>query len=163
MDELAFPVSTTGFAVHGSMILWLLRHYTIPSRKAAILFLSTSARLVSRPTTCIPPRLQDAREISSSASNLYKTLESLLYLGLVHADFFFLLPLLFERLNIHARNPVMVYRVTRLICGSLTAFFRSETKMAEEYLRFVVCKTDAEIDLAKDRLRGLKPYMEEVG
>ena len=39
------------------------------------------------------------------------------------------------------------------------AFYYSTTKTAEEYLRFVVCKTDSEIDVAKDRLRGLKPFL----
>ena len=45
------------------------------------------------------------------------------------------------------------------LCGSVLAFYPSSTKIAEDYLRFVVCKTDSEIDLAKERLRGLKPFL----
>ena len=32
--------------------------------------------------------------------------------------------------------------------------------LAEDYLRFAVCKNDDLIDLAKERLRGLRKYME---
>lgn len=39
------------------------------------------------------------------------------------------------------------------------AFYYSTTKTAEEYLRFVVCKTDSKIEIARDRLRGLKPFL----
>ena len=31
--------------------------------------------------------------------------------------------------------------------------------LAEDYLRFAVCKTDDVLDNAKERLRGLKKYM----
>ena len=43
--------------------------------------------------------------------------------------------------------------------ASFLAFYCNEVKTAEEYLRFVVCKTDSEIDLAKERLRGLKHFV----
>lgn len=39
------------------------------------------------------------------------------------------------------------------------AFYCSNTNLAGRYLRFVVCKTDSEIDLAKERLRGLKIFL----
>lgn len=39
------------------------------------------------------------------------------------------------------------------------SFSNANSHVAADYLRFVACKTQAEIDLAKHRLRGLKKYL----
>ena len=39
----------------------------------------------------------------------------------------------------------------------LQAFFsEGNASIGESYLRFIVCKTDEQLELAKDRLRGLR-------
>jgi kynurenine aminotransferase len=41
-----------------------------------------------------------------------------------------------------------------------TEFYTEGNKwMAEDYLRFAVCQTDAKLEVAKGRLRGLKRFM----
>jgi kynurenine aminotransferase len=41
-----------------------------------------------------------------------------------------------------------------------TEFYTEQNAhLAEDYLRFAVCKTDEVLDQAKERLRGLKKYM----
>lgn len=43
-----------------------------------------------------------------------------------------------------------------------TEFYTDENcKIVEDYLRFAVCKTDDVLELAKERLRGLKKYIQE--
>jgi kynurenine aminotransferase len=42
-----------------------------------------------------------------------------------------------------------------------TEFYTSENEhLAEDYLRFAVCKNDDVLETAKERLRGLKKYIE---
>ena len=41
-----------------------------------------------------------------------------------------------------------------------TEFYTKENQhLAEDYLRFAVCKNDDVLESAKERLRGLKKYM----
>lgn len=41
-----------------------------------------------------------------------------------------------------------------------TEFYTDENKwMAEDYLRFAVCQTDEKLEIAKERLRGVKRFM----
>ena len=41
-----------------------------------------------------------------------------------------------------------------------TEFYTEANKwMAEDYLRFAVCQTDEKLEMAKERLRGLKGFM----
>lgn len=41
-----------------------------------------------------------------------------------------------------------------------TEFYTNENEhMAEDYMRFAVCKNDDVLEQAKERLRGLKKYM----
>ncbi len=41
-----------------------------------------------------------------------------------------------------------------------TEFYTEGNKwMAQDYLRFAVCQTDAKLEVAKGRLRGLKRFM----
>lgn len=43
-----------------------------------------------------------------------------------------------------------------------TEFYTEERKwMAEDWLRFAVCKEDEVLEGAKERLRGLKKYMKD--
>lgn len=36
----------------------------------------------------------------------------------------------------------------------------SNAHLAEDYLRFAICKNDDVLDMAKERLRGLRVYMQ---
>lgn len=43
------------------------------------------------------------------------------------------------------------------------AFYHGENAaLGDDFLRFIVCKTDSEIDLAKERLLGLKSFIAHV-
>ena len=42
---------------------------------------------------------------------------------------------------------------------AIASFSNANSQVAAEYLRFVACKTQAEIDLEKYRLRGLRRYL----
>ena len=45
----------------------------------------------------------------------------------------------------------------------LASFSNANGRLGGDYLRFVVSKPQAELDLAKERLRGLKDYLWKVG
>jgi kynurenine aminotransferase len=50
--------------------------------------------------------------------------------------------------------------VTSTIPNTLTEFYTPErAHLAEDYLRFAVCKNDDVLETAKERLRGLKKYI----
>ena len=46
-----------------------------------------------------------------------------------------------------------------IMCATIAYLSNGNSHVAADYLRFVACKTQAEIDLAKERLRGLKKYL----
>ncbi len=58
----------------------------------------------------------------------------------------------------HSRQDFKSDLSNRLIMA-IASFSNANSQVAAEYLRFVACKTQAEIDLAKDRLRGLRRYL----
>lgn len=53
-------------------------------------------------------------------------------------------------------------RVVQKLIVATTDFYCSENAhLAEDYLRFAVCKDDNVLELAKERLRGLRKYLHE--
>ncbi len=45
------------------------------------------------------------------------------------------------------------------ICACTASFSNANTHVAEDYLRFVACKSDEELALAKLRLKALKAFL----
>lgn len=50
---------------------------------------------------------------------------------------------------------------TKLSHGPLDFYSSENAHLAEDYLRFAVCKDDEVLELAKERLRGLRKYLHE--
>lgn len=57
--------------------------------------------------------------------------------------------------------PCMFTCPTKLSLGPLDFYSSENAHLAEDYLRFAVCKDDEVLELAKERLRGLRKYLHE--